>query len=382
LKPSPDLGTRLGRKLQRDARWLVKQDWFFALALAFFVGVLVWFGRAIQDFLQPSEPSLSAPTLVGQTLPDALRTADRVRLHAVVISRQASDQYPKDLVIRQDPPAGAQVREGRQISLVVSSGVQIFPMPDLRYETMREVGLDLSHFKLSLGRVRQVDSDEVPANHVVAQDPPPLSSVRVGTVVNVDVSKGGQAKLRVPNFAGLSIEEARDIVKKQKMHLGQIVWTPFGRSGPPRGVIVRQNPGFGSVIDSVQEVSLQVSAGPREAGYLVRQVHATATVPDTQAGLDKAPAVRIEVRDETGTWSVYNAYAQPKQRLDFNLTVVGTAELDVYVNNELLSSTKLGSEPLLQERQYVGPAPATNRPATPKPATPKPAATTKDTISP
>jgi serine/threonine-protein kinase len=345
LKPSPDIGVRVGKKLRRDARWITKQDWFFALALAFFVGVLVWFGRSIQDFLQPSEPSLPAPTLVGQTLPDAMRTADRVRLHAVVISRQTSDQYPKDLVIRQDPPAGAQVREGRQISLVVSSGVQIFPMPDLRYETMREVGLDLSHFKLALGKVRQIDNDEVPPNRIVAQDPPPLSSVRVGMIVNVDVSKGVSTKAHVPNFVGFSVDDARDIAKKAKLHLGQIVWTPFGRSGPARGAVVRQNPAAGAAIQSGQDVSIQVSAGPGQAGYLVRQVHALATVPDTQGGLAKAPIVRIEVRDDTGTWSVFNAYAQPKQRLDFNLTVVGTAELDMYVNNELLSSTKLGSEP-------------------------------------
>jgi beta-lactam-binding protein with PASTA domain len=346
LRPSPEAGARGGQNLHRDARWLTKQDWFFAMALALFVGVIVWFGRSIEDFLQPSEPSLPAPTLVGQTLNDAMRTADRVRLHAVVISRQNSDQYPKDLVIRQDPAAGAQVREGRQISLVVSSGVQIFPMPDLRYETMREVNLDLSHFKLTLGKVHQVDSDEVPANRIVSQDPPPLSSVRLGTIVNIDVSKGGLVKTHLPSFVGLSIDEARDAIKKQKLHLGQIVWTPFGRWGPPRGAIVRQNPGAGAAIESGQDVSLQVSAGPAEAGYLVRQVHAIATVPDTQAGLAKAPNVRIEVRDETGTWNVFNSYAQPKQRLDFNLTVIGTAELDMYVNNELLSSTKLGTEPV------------------------------------
>jgi len=67
--------------------------------------------------------------------------------------------------------------------------------------------------------------------------------------------------------------------------------------------------------------------------------------------------VRVQVRDETGTWNVYNAYAQPKQRLDFNLTVVGTAELDVFVNEELISSTKLGHEPAMQERQQLGPPP-------------------------
>jgi serine/threonine-protein kinase len=356
--------------LSRSARWARQQDWFLAIALAFFVGVVVWFGRAIVDFVQPSAKELTVPTLVGQTLSDAMSSADRSKLQAVVVARQPSDRYPKDLVIRQDPPAGADVREGRQISLVISTGVQIYPMPDLRYETLREVNLDLSHYKLTLGRVRQVESSEVPANHVVAQDPPPLSSVRVGTVVNVDFSKGGQQNVHVPNFVGLTIDEARDRAKGQRIRLGQVIWTPFGRWGPPRGAIVRQNPYAGAAIDSSENVSLQVSAGPRESGYLVRQVHATATVPENQDGSTKAVAVRLEVRDETGTWNVYSAYAQPKQRLDLNLTVVGTAELDMYVNNELLNQTKLGAEPAAQEKQVVAP-PLPVHAATAKPATPK-----------
>lgn len=358
-------------KISRSARWVTRQDWFLAIALAFFVGVVVWFGRAIVDFIQPSAKELTTPTLVGQTISDAMRSADRARLQAVVVARQPSDRYPKDLVVRQDPPAGADVREGRQISLVVSTGVQIYPMPDLRYETLCEVNLDLSHYRLALGRVRQVDSSEVPANRVVSQDPPPLSSVRVGTVVNVDFSKGGQQSARVPSFSGLTIDEARDLAKRQRIRLGQIVWTPFGRWGAPRGAVVRQNPYAGASIDSAGAVSLQVSAGPREAGYLIRQVHATATVPENQDGSAKAVSVRLEVRDETGTWNVYNAFAQPKQRLDLNLTVVGTGELDMYVNNELLNSTRLGTEPPVQEKQIVGPPPIVVHPATAKPAPPR-----------
>jgi len=352
-------------RLKRSVRWYANQDWFFALALALFVAVVVWFGRAILDFFQPSAKTLTAPALVGQTLDDAMRSADAVKLRAVVMSRQPSDRYPKDLVMRQDPAAGTQVREGRQLSLVVSSGVLIFSMPDLRYDTMREVNLDLSHNKLMLGKVRSIDSDEVPANRVVSQDPPPLSSVRLGTTVNVTLSKGGLARIRLPNFVGLTVDEARDAARRQKIHVGQVVWTPFGRWGPPRGTIVRQNPSAGATIDASDAVSWQVSAGPRETGYLVRQVHATATVPEDENAAGKAPVVRIEVRDETGTWTVYNAFAQPKQRLDFNLTVIGTAELDMYVNNELLDSTRLGVEPPVQEKQLLGPAP----PSAPKPHT-------------
>ena len=340
----------------RRRPWFARQDWYFALALALFVGVSVWFGRAIADFLAPSAKTVSAPTLIGETLGDSIATAARMHLRAVVIQHSPSDRFPRDVVMRQDPLPGSEVREGRQISLVVSTGVQIFPMPDLRYESLREVGLDLSHFKLQLGKVKLVPSDEVPANRVVNQDPPPLSSVRVGSAVNVEVSKGGPAAMRVPNFVDMSIDEARAAAADAHIHLGQIVWTPFGRYGPPRGVVVRQAPPFNAQLDPSGAVSIQVSARPLEAGYLIRQVHATATVPEdlNDTGGDHTPIVRVQVRDETGTWNVYNAYAQPKQKLDFNLTVVGTAELDVFVNNELLDSTSLGVEPKAQEKQRVG----------------------------
>lgn len=371
---------------RRERPWFA-QDWYFAIALALFVGVSVWFGREIQDFFAPTAKTVDAPSFVGETLSDAINTAQRMRLHVNVLQRTPSDRFPKDVVIRQDPLPGTQVREGRQISVVVSSGVQIFPMPDLRYESLREVGLDLSHAKLTLGKVKPIPSDEVPANHVVTQDPPPLSSVRLGTVVNVEISKGGPPNVRVPDFVDMSIDDARQTAIDSHVHLGQVVWTPFGRYGPPRGSVVRQSPSFNTLIDPSQSVSLQVSAGPLESGYLIRQVHATATVPEDAGDADHTPTVRVQVRDETGVWNVYDAFAQPKQKLDFNLTVVGTAELDVFVNNELIDSTRLGVEPKMEEKQQLGPLPANSRPgsrssssagsaavSSPAPAAPSPAA--------
>ncbi len=351
--------------------WFARQDWFFALTLAVFVGIVVWFGRSIQDFFTPSAQSISTPAFVGLTYADAVDTAERVQLKTSIVQRVPSDRYPKDVIMRQDPQPGSQVRPGRQISFVLSSGVSFLPMPDLRYESLREVGLDLSHYKLVLGKVKTVASDEVPENHVVDQDPAPLTSIRIGTVVSVSVSKGGPSSIRVPNFVNMSLDEARSDAADSHVTLGQVVWTPFGRYGPPRGEVVRQRPDAGSEIDPTQPVSLQVSAGPRESGYILRQVRASATVPDDAAGADgkTSPTVRIQVRDETGTWNVYNAYAQPKQRLDFNLTVVGTANLDIFVNNELIDSTRLGVEPPVQEKQQLGPAPKVK--ATPNLGLPK-----------
>ena len=105
--------------------------------------------------------------------------------------------------------------------------------------------------------------------------------------------------------------------------------------------IVRQNPGPGAQIDPFEDVSLQVSDGPGQYGYLVRQAHVSATVP----ARDDVANVRIEVRDDTGVWNVYNGYANGGQKLDFNVTAIGTAEVDTYLNNELLNQTVIGKEP-------------------------------------
>jgi len=326
-----------------------QQDWFLAVALAVFVAVVVWFGRSIKDFVFPNVYTLTLPSLVGQRENDAITEADRLRLRAVVVDRQPSDQYPDGVVTRQDPAPGSEVREGRQVSLVVSTGIQLITMPDLRYESMREVNLDLSQARLQLGKVRTIANDDVPAGRVVNQEPLPLTSIRSGTLVNLDLSKGPPQLVSVPSLTGMQIDEARALATSSKIQLGQVVWTPFGRNGPPRGTVVRQLPLEGAKIDPFQRVSLQVSAGPGAAGYIVREVHATVTAP---AG-DQPKHLRLVLTDETGTRNMYDGYAQPRQRLDFEVTAVGTSQLDTYVDGELVNSAKLGVEPALpylQER--------------------------------
>ena len=147
------------------------------------------------------------------------------------------------------PSPGTRVREGRAISFVVSTGVQIFPMPDLRYQSLREANLDLSQHKLALAHTTVVANDDVPPMHVLSQDPLPLASVHEGVPVTLILSKGPPSAVRVPNFVGMFVDDARDDATRARMHLGQVVWTPFGHSGPARGIVVHQKPEPGSLID-------------------------------------------------------------------------------------------------------------------------------------
>jgi beta-lactam-binding protein with PASTA domain len=322
----------------------------------------VWFGRQIHDFLLPPSSTVTVPSFVGQTLTDANAEIARLKLSSAVIDRTTSDRYPKNVVIMQRPDAGDQVREGRQVSFVISDGIVARLMPDMRYQSMREVQLDLSRVRLKLGRVSYVKSDVVPEGHVISQDPAPLSSVVQGDSVTLVVSRGGLSVVQVPNFTGMPIDDARSLAEKTGVKLGQIVWTPLGPNGPARGAVVRQIPASGGKIASYDPVSLQVSAGPFESGYIVRQVRLLVSVPVAQdSATSQQLDVRVTVTDATGKYDLYHAFAEPGQKLDFTVTAVGTSLVDMYVNDQLVGETRLGTEPPV----VYGRKPA--QPATPGP---------------
>lgn len=323
----------------------IPRDWVFPIVLACFVGVVVWFGHAIRDFLVPPATTVTVPSFVGTSLIDANEELIRLRLNSQVVEHLTSDRYPADTIMNQQPSAGTQVRQGRQVSFVVSSGIIARSMPDLRYQSMREVGLDLSRTHLQLGKITYARSDLVPEDHVISQDPQPLANIVEGEIVNLVVSRGGAATVHVPSFVGMTIDDARTLAARDGIKLGQIVWTPLG-SYPPHGVVARQKPDPGTTINSFDTVSLQVSAGPNESGYILRQVHVLASVPvPDQVRAGQQIHVRLVVHDATGTWTLYDAFAQPGQKLDFTVTALGTSMVDMYADNVLVGETRLGVEP-------------------------------------
>jgi len=324
----------------------VPRDWVFPIVFALFVGVLVWFGRSIHDFLLPGPNTVTVPSFAGVPLADANNEITRLKLKSSVIGHASSNTYPKGVVMNQQPQAGMHVRAGRQISLVVSDGVQRELMPDVRYQSLREAKLDLSRAKLLLAKTTYVRSDDIPPDHIVAQDPTPLASVTEGTQITLVVSKGGATRIRVPRLTDMTIDEARDLANSQHVKLGQIVWMPLGASGPAHGVVVRQLPNPGEQIGPYDVVSLEVSAGPNESGYVIHQTHVLASVPNSVSAVsgDSVP-VRLTAEDETGTFDVYSGFGQPGQKLDFNVTTVGTSDIYLYVNNTLVGRTHVGTEP-------------------------------------
>jgi beta-lactam-binding protein with PASTA domain len=323
----------------------IPRDWVFPLVFAAFVGVLVWFGHSVQEFLLPGPNTVTVPSFIGMAVPDALNDIVRTKLKGTIVGHAPSNQYPKGVVMNQQPTAGMHVRAGRQISLVVSDGVQTILMPDVRYQSLRDASLDLSHARLQLMKTTYARNDDIPPDHVISQYPEPLVSVTQGTAVSLLVSKGGITSVKVPDFTGMTIDDARGAAAHDHIKLGQIVWTPLGPHGAPHGEVVLQKPAAGTTIGPYDVVSLDVSAGPDESGRIIHQTHVLAAVPPAQAGQNQALHVRFSVSDATGSYDLFNGYGEPGEKFDFNVTTIGTSAIYFFVNGTLLGETKVGQEP-------------------------------------
>ncbi len=159
----------------------------------------------MKDFVAPSATDILIPAFAGQTLEDANAECERWGVVCSVLERDASDRFPRDVVITQQLLAGTQRARGPKDFVRRGTGVQIFPMPDLRFESLRNVATPNSDaWKLTLAGTTTVANDDVPANYVLTEDPVPLTSVREGSSVHLTLSKGPPASVVLPTFVTLA----------------------------------------------------------------------------------------------------------------------------------------------------------------------------------
>lgn len=230
--------------------------WSIAAVVAFTVsGVLAW-----QSL---SATSYAVPDLVGIPEGEARNAVSQFGWN-VLIRAQRSDDVELGDVISTTPAAGMSLREGDDITLVVSEGATLALLPDViglsrddAIATLQSAGLTVSE---SLR-----DDDSVPAGSVVGwivTEQPNLvagSQVLRGTEVAIVVS-GGPVLRAVPNLIGLSEADADAQLIAVQLN-GQRNDDVFS-SDIPIGLIATQEPAAGAQLSRDGIVAYGLSKGP------------------------------------------------------------------------------------------------------------------------
>lgn len=148
---------------------------------------------------------------------------------------------------------------------------------------LREAGLEMR-----IGK--EVYNPKKPAGTILGGDPAPGKTVRTGRSITVTVSRG-EEPVRMVDFTELTLEQARQVIGKHGMRLGQVAEQYHDRI--VKGSICGQFPEPGEMFSRSEPINLVVSRGPQPSGAVndSTQTGASPVVSDVP-GEKSAPATQ------------------------------------------------------------------------------------------
>lgn len=240
------------------------------------------------------------PSVVGLSLDRASRELTLAGLQIDPhLEERTSDDLPENTVMHQEPAGGAITREGRRVHLVISIGARQVRIPDVRTRDLTTATQRLREFGLTVGRKAYVPHPNVPADHVIAQNPPSTVHAHQVSAVDLLFSLGPDAEpVALPDLVGLPLAQAENKLVELGLELGEVV-TGVDRGKPP-GVVLATTPPANTRVPMRSAVGITVNARSNETPVASPAARTTApSMADAGAGGDlKVRLYRYDVPPE------------------------------------------------------------------------------------
>jgi beta-lactam-binding protein with PASTA domain len=239
---------REGNSRRRGALWIV----ILVIAALLAAGAGWFFGMG------PGSPG-TVPSVANRTVAEAQQL-----LRAAGFQSSTQDVFDDDvragLVVGSEPDAGTEIRKFQQVSLFVSKGPQLFPLPVLSGKTLDAAKSALNGSEMALGKITEKFDEEAAAGTVLGQSPAAGTRVRHGMPVSLTVSKGPQP-IPVPDVRGQEEDAAVQAIEAAGLKAVVAKDTVHDRN-VPKGAVVSQEPASGNLTRG-QAVTLTISEGPK-----------------------------------------------------------------------------------------------------------------------
>jgi len=281
-----------------------------------------------------SRKEVKVPDITKQSLSVALDSLEAGNLAL----RKAGEEFQPDLpagsIIRQLPPAGTVVREGKVIRVWISQGTESINVPPVSGMTLRNAELIIRQNSLTVGTKDTAYSLTVEKGSVISQDPAANELATKGQTVNLVVSAGTPpSSMRLmPDFRQQKLSDVN-------------LWASGGDievqiqedkdSMFPNGTIVKQSPEPDSEVAPKSTIKITVSRRPAAEGEKMNRIHY-----ELPQGKD-ANRVKIIVEDSMGEREVLNEMKQPGSKIDVTVPYGGSATFRIYVDGILVREKEM-----------------------------------------
>ncbi|MEU4691167.1 Stk1 family PASTA domain-containing Ser/Thr kinase [Actinoplanes sp. NPDC023714] len=198
-----------------------------------------------------------APTLLNMPQAQAQAHAEEKGFKILVGDGVYSDTVPKDSVVTQNPGAQEKIVKGDTITVNLSLGPEVHPVPDLVGVELAAAKGELEGLGLKVKEGKPQYNDTAAEGVVLSTDPKAGTQLKPGDTVTVVLSRG-RAPITIPDLAGKNINDARAELNR----LGLSGAERYKDSDQPKDTVLGQSPKPGTGVEKGTDVILDVSNGP------------------------------------------------------------------------------------------------------------------------
>lgn len=279
----------------------------------------------------------TVPDIKGRSLANALDLLSPLKMGLMKTATEFDNSVPVSSVLRQEPPAGTIVREGKIVRVVVSQGGETVLSPTIVGLPLRNAEMMLRQSQLLLGEVEEQYSLKFEKGMVLSQDPKAETSVERNSLVGVAVSKGAPPAgvTLMPDFARKNVTEAQAWAASSGIPVAETkdMSSPF-----PYGVVLSQTPAADTVLSGKEKISVVISGKKGKAGEegpAMKTFHYELPVGGSES------LVRIVVADKYGERELFNGLRRPGSKIDLPIQETGGARVKIFLNGILVEERDL-----------------------------------------
>ena len=221
-------------------------------------GLVLLIGVGISLILGGSD--VEVPDLTGLNENEAIQLIEESRLTIGEITEEYSRRVEEGLVISQSLRSGREVERGTSIDLTISLGAELIEVPDFTDLDLLDAADLIRQLGLNLGVVDEEFSETIDDGVVISQSIPAGSIVEVDESIDLVVSRGSES-ITIPDFTGLTEDEAVDLIISSNLRLGRV--DEDYDDDLEEGLVISQSIRVGSSAEPGDSVDLVISLGVR-----------------------------------------------------------------------------------------------------------------------
>jgi serine/threonine-protein kinase len=264
-------------------------------------------------FLIKSEDTVIVPDFIGKDVVYVLEYLTGLGLNTKVKGSEYSLDVPKNHVIFQQPEPGAEIKKGRDVRIIISKGAKTILMPNLTGLSVLQARIIFEENDLCQGEQSRTFSRNIENDRIISQSPLPGARVQREDCVNLLVSSGQRpVAYKMPELAGLSIEDAVLLIEKFDLPLGEIKSVFY--ENKTRNAVVSQEPLAGYRVDEGIRVNLVINRRPpkKDQEYLPGEQRRNLFTYRLNNGFLRRH-IRVELKSKGFSSDLFDEFIKPGQ---------------------------------------------------------------------